>query len=121
MTDIIETFKPLRQASMLLELRSKTEGDVTNVRSMCSHLTTAQILRVLELKSATERLPGNFIRKLKTELQQHRPDPKDEQKKLLMDAGFAFDDVILAFSHSYTKLEDIEVPLNLNLSMLVKV
>ena len=91
---------------------------------MCSHLTAAQIIKILNLYTPAdemeERIPMSFIKKVQDELQLKRPDPEGQQSKLLMDTKFTFV-VRFPFSPSSIKLEDIEVPSVLNLNMLKKV
>lgn len=121
--NIIETLQPIIQAAQLLQAR-KSDEDVLNVCSMCSHLTAAQIIKILNLYTPAdemeERIPMSFIKKVQDELQLKRPDPEGQQSKLLMDTKFTFV-VRFPFSPSSIKLEDIEVPSVLNLNMLKKV
>ena len=89
---------------------------------MCSRLTSAQIIKILNLYTPAdeleERVPMTFIRKVQEELQK-RTDPQ-AQSKLLMDTKFAFT-VRFPFSPSSIKLEDVDIPSVLNLPMLKKV
>lgn len=120
-TTITDTLQPIIQAAQLLQAR-KSDDDVINICNMCSRLTSAQIIKILNLYTPADeledRIPITFIRKVQEELQK-RPDPA-AQSKLLMDTKFAFT-VRFPFSPSSIKLEDIEIPSVLNLPMLKKV
>ena len=120
-TPITDTLQPIIQAAQLLQAR-KSEDDVVNICNMCSRLTSAQIIKILNLYTPADeledRIPMTFIRKVQEELQK-RSDLQ-AQSKLLMDTKFAFT-VRFPFSPSSMKLEDIEIPSVLNLPMLKKV
>ena len=119
--NISDTLQPIIQASQLLQAR-KSDDDVINICRMCPLLTSAQIIKILNLYTPAdeleERIPISFIRKVQAELSK-RSDPQAESK-LLMDTKLAFT-VRFPFSPSAIKLEDIEVPSVLNLSFLKKV
>ena len=119
-TSIIDTLQPIIQAAQLLQAR-KSDEDVENVCNMCSRLSAAQIIKILNLYTPADemedRIPMSFIRRVQEKLQE-RGDPQT-QSKLLMDTKFAFT-VRFPYSPSSIKLEDIEVPSVLNLSMLKK-
>ena len=118
---ITDTLQPIIQAAQLLQAR-KLDDDVVNICTMCSRLTSAQIIKILNLYTPAdeleERIPLSFIRNVQEELQK-REDPLVESK-LLMDTKLAFT-VRFPFSPSSIKLEDIDIPSVLNLSMLKKV
>lgn len=120
-TSITDTLQPIIQAAQLLQAR-KSDDDVANICTMCSRLTSAQIIKILNLYTPADeledRIPMTFIRKVQEELQK-RSDPQS-QSKLLMDTKFAFT-VRFPFSPSSIKLEDIDIPAVLNLPMLKKV
>jgi myosin-5 len=120
-TSIIDTLHPIIQAAQLLQAR-KSDDDVANICAMCSRLTSAQIIKILNLYTPAdeleERIPMSFIRKVQEELQK-RSDPQS-QSKLLMDTKMTFT-VRFPFSPSSIKLEDIEIPSVLNLSVLKKI
>lgn len=120
-TSISDTLQPIIQAAQLLQAR-KMDDDVANICTMCSRLTSAQIIKILNLYTPAdeleERVPMTFIRKVQEELQK-RTDPQ-AQSKLLMDTKFAFT-VRFPFSPSSIKLEDVDIPSVLNLPMLKKV
>lgn len=118
---IADTLQPIIQAAQLLQAR-KSDDDVTNICVMCSRLTSAQIIKILNLYTPADeledRIPISFIRKVQEELQK-RNDPQ-AQSKLLMDTKHAFT-VRFPYSPSSIKLEDIDIPAVLNLPMLKKV
>jgi len=118
---ITDTLQPIIQAAQLLQAR-KSDDDVANICTMCSRLTSAQIIKILNLYTPAdeleERIPLSFIRNVQEELQK-RDDPVAESK-LLMDTKLAFT-VRFPFSPSAIKLEDIEIPSVLNVTMLKKV
>ena len=119
--DIVDTLQPIIQAANLLQAR-KSVDDVINICTMCSRLTSAQIIKILNLYTPADeledRIPISFIRKVQEELQK-RTDPQS-QSKLLMDTKHAFT-VRFPYSPSSIKLEDIDIPAVLNLPMLKKV
>lgn len=118
---IVDTLQPIIQAAQLLQAR-KSDDDVSNICTMCSRLTSAQIIKILNLYTPADeledRIPISFIRKVQEELQK-RTDPQS-QSKLLMDTKHAFT-VRFPYSPSSIKLEDIDIPAVLNLPMLKKV
>jgi myosin-5 len=118
---IVDTLQPIIQAAQLLQAR-KSDDDVSNICTMCSRLTSAQIIKILNLYTPADeledRIPISFIRKVQEELQK-RTDHQS-QSKLLMDTKHAFT-VRFPYSPSSIKLEDIDIPAVLNLPMLKKV
>ena len=118
---ITDTLQPIIQAAQLLQAR-KSDEDVLTICTMCSRLTSAQIIKILNLYTPAdeleERIPMSFIRRVQEELQK-RTDSQAESK-LLMDTKLAFT-VRFPFSPSSIKLEDIDIPSVLNLPMLKKI
>uniref|UniRef100_A0A4X1T9R6 Unconventional myosin-Va n=1 Tax=Sus scrofa TaxID=9823 RepID=A0A4X1T9R6_PIG len=61
-----ETLEPLIQAAQLLQVKKKTDDDAEAICSMCNALTTAQIVKVLNLYTPVnefeERVSVSFIR-----------------------------------------------------------
>ncbi|NXS71953.1 MYO5A protein, partial [Pandion haliaetus] len=61
-----ETLEPLIQAAQLLQVKKKTDEDAEAICSMCNALTTAQIVKVLNLYTPVnefeERVLVSFIR-----------------------------------------------------------
>ena len=120
-SSVSDTLQPIIQAAQLLQAR-KSDDDVVNVCRMCPLLTSAQIIKILNLYTPAdeleERVPISFIRKVQTELQA-RPDAQAENK-LLMDTKFTFP-VRFPFTPSPIKLEEIDVPRILSLGSLKKI
>ncbi|KAK6184797.1 hypothetical protein SNE40_007184 [Patella caerulea] len=110
---------PIIQASQLLQAR-KTDSDVESISDMCSKLTNAQIVKILNLYTPVdefeERVPISFIRKIQEKLKSR----DDTNNTLLMDTKYSYP-VTFPFNPSNIQLESIEVPDVLHLSMLKKV
>ena len=117
---IADSLQPIIEAAQLLQAR-KNDDDVENVCSMCSRLTSAQIVKLLNMYTPSDELedsiPVKFIRHVERELKR-RTDPT--QDKLLMDTKLAYT-VRFPYSPSAIKLEEINVPSSLKLTMLNKV
>lgn len=130
-TEVTDILQPIIQASQLLQAR-KTDDDAKSICDMCNRLTTAQIIKILNLYTPAdefeERVPISFIRKMQACLQErdklreqeHRPNAALDQGTLLMDTKFAFP-IRFPFNPSSIMLEDIVVPDVLNLPMLKKI
>ncbi|XP_067139175.1 unconventional myosin-Va-like isoform X3 [Centruroides vittatus] len=132
-TEVTDILQPIIQASQLLQAR-KTDDDAQSICDMSNRLTTAQIIKILNLYTPAdefeERVPISFIRKmqaclqgrdkLREQEQEHRPNPAIDQGTLLMDTKFAFP-IRFPFNPSSIMLEDIVVPDVLNLPMLKKI
>ena len=118
---ITDSLQPIIEAAQLLQAR-KTDDDVENVCSICSRLTSAQIVKLLSMYTPSDELedsiPVKFIRQVETELKKRLPDPT--QGKLLMDTKLTYT-VRFPYSASAVKLEEVTVPSSLKLSMLNKV
>lgn len=67
-----------------------------------------------------ERVPVSFLRKIQAELQNRASTAQQQDTSLLMDTKFVFP-VRFPFNPSKIRLEDIEIPDNLDLPMLKKV
>ncbi|CAL1542577.1 unnamed protein product [Lymnaea stagnalis] len=114
---------PIIQASQLLQAR-KTDSDVDSVCDMCSKLTTAQIVKILNIYTPVdefeERVPVAFIRKIQAKLKL-----RDEQggatnnTTLLMDTKYSYP-VTFPFNPSSVALETIAVPEQLHLGFLIR-
>uniref|UniRef100_A0A674KJ57 Myosin VA n=1 Tax=Terrapene triunguis TaxID=2587831 RepID=A0A674KJ57_9SAUR len=67
-----ETLEPLIQAAQLLQVKKKTDEDAEAICSMCNALTTAQIVKVLNLYTPVnefeERVSISFIRTIQVRL-----------------------------------------------------
>ncbi|XP_061734089.1 unconventional myosin-Va isoform X2 [Nerophis ophidion] len=114
-----ETLEPLIQAAQLLQVKKKTDEDAEAICSMCSALTTAQIVKVLNLYTPVnefeERVSVAFIRTIQTRLRDRCVSPQ-----LLMDTKMIYP-ITFPFSPSSLALETIQIPGSLNLGFLTRV
>ncbi|XP_070411301.1 unconventional myosin-Va isoform X3 [Nothobranchius furzeri] len=114
-----ETLEPLIQAAQLLQVKKKTDEDAEAICSMCQALTTAQIVKVLNLYTPVnefeERVSVAFIRTIQTHLRDRCESPQ-----LLMDTKMIYP-VTFPFNPSCVALETIQIPSSLNLSFLTRV
>ncbi|XP_067874083.1 unconventional myosin-Va isoform X5 [Heterodontus francisci] len=114
-----ETLEPLIQAAQLLQVKKKTDEDAEAICSMCNALTTAQIVKVLNLYTPVnefeERVTASFIRTIQVRLQNRKDSPQ-----LLMDAKHIFP-VTFPFNPSSLALESIQIPSSMNLGFLLRV
>ncbi|ESO90956.1 hypothetical protein LOTGIDRAFT_122399, partial [Lottia gigantea] len=114
----ITALDPIIQASQLLQAR-KTDSDVDSISEMCSKLTNAQIVKILNLYTPVdefeERVPISFIRKIQEKLKSR----DDTNNTLLMDTKYSYP-VTFPFNPSNIQLETIEVPDILHISNIVK-
>ncbi|XP_061602373.1 unconventional myosin-Va isoform X2 [Cololabis saira] len=114
-----ETLEPLIQAAQLLQVKKKTDEDAEAICSMCLALTTAQIVKVLNLYTPVnefeERVSVAFIRTIQTRLRDRCESPQ-----LLMDTKMIYP-VTFPFNPSSLALETIQIPSSLNLGFLTRV
>uniref|UniRef100_A0A673W9K5 Unconventional myosin-Va-like n=1 Tax=Salmo trutta TaxID=8032 RepID=A0A673W9K5_SALTR len=114
-----EMLEPLIQAAQLLQVKKKTEEDAQAICTMCSALTTVQIVKVLSLYTPViefeERVSMSFIRTIQALLK-----GRVESPMLLMDVKKIFS-VTFPFTHSPLALETIQIPSSLNLGFLTRV
>ncbi|XP_031715429.1 unconventional myosin-Va-like isoform X1 [Anarrhichthys ocellatus] len=114
-----ETLEPLVQAAQLLQIKKKTEADAQVIGTMCSALTTTQIVKVLTLYTPViefeERVPTTFITTI-TNLLKDRV----ESTTLMMDTKKIFS-ITLPFTPSSVALESIQIPASLNLGFLARI
>ncbi|XP_062298479.1 unconventional myosin-Va isoform X2 [Scomber scombrus] len=114
-----ETLEPLIQAAQLLQVKKKTDEDAEAICSMCLALTTAQIVKVLNLYTPVnefeERVSVAFIRTIQTRLRDRCETPQ-----LLMDTKMIYP-VTFPFNPSSLALETIQIPTSLNLAFLTRV
>ncbi|XP_067450043.1 unconventional myosin-Va isoform X3 [Thunnus thynnus] len=114
-----ETLEPLIQAAQLLQVKKKTDEDAEAICSMCLALTTAQIVKVLNLYTPVnefeERVSVAFIRTIQTRLRDRCETPQ-----LLMDTKMIYP-VTFPFNPSSLALETIQIPTSLNLGFLTRV
>uniref|UniRef100_A0A8C9YAM2 Myosin VAb n=1 Tax=Sander lucioperca TaxID=283035 RepID=A0A8C9YAM2_SANLU len=113
-----ETLEPLLQAAQLLQIKKKTEADAQTICTMCSALTTAQIVKVLTLYTPViefeERVPTTFITTIKVSRD------RVESSTLMMDGKKIFS-ITLPFTPSSVALETIQIPASLNLGFLARI
>uniref|UniRef100_A0A9J7X7G8 Unconventional myosin-Va n=1 Tax=Cyprinus carpio carpio TaxID=630221 RepID=A0A9J7X7G8_CYPCA len=107
-----ETLEPLIQAAQLLQVKKKTDEDAEAICSMCNSLSTAQIVKVLNLYTPVnafeERVSVLFIRTIQ------------ESPQLLMDTKVIYP-VTFPFNPSSLALETIQIPSSLNVGFLTRV
>ncbi|KAL7643915.1 UNVERIFIED_CONTAM: hypothetical protein RMT77_005924 [Armadillidium vulgare] len=115
------TLAPIIQAAQLLQ-SSKTDEDVNDICSMCDKLSVTQIIRILNLYNPVdkfeERVPDSFIQKMKAKLEERAKGETPDI--LLMNTKHAIP-VQFPFNPSSIRLEDIEIPDILNLTVLHKI
>ncbi|XP_064645972.1 unconventional myosin-Va-like isoform X4 [Lineus longissimus] len=115
----LATLEPIIQASQLLQAR-KSESDVESIAEMCSKLTVAQIVKILNLYTPVnefeERVPIAFIRKIQEKLKARQ----EVGATLLMDTKLSFP-VTFPFNPSSIGLETLQVPEVLSLAFLKRV
>ncbi|XP_039195525.1 unconventional myosin-Va isoform X1 [Crotalus tigris] len=114
-----ETLEPLIQAAQLLQVKKKTDEDAGAICSMCHALTTAQIVKVLNLYTPVnefeERVSVSFIRTIQLRMRDRKDSPQ-----LLMDAKHIFP-VTFPFNPSSLALETIQIPASLGLGFISQV
>ncbi|XP_037395627.1 unconventional myosin-Va isoform X3 [Pygocentrus nattereri] len=114
-----ETLEPLIQAAQLLQVKKKTDEDAEAICSMCNALTTAQIVKVLNLYTPVnafeERVSVTFIRTIQNRLRDRKESPQ-----LLLDTKIIYP-VTFPFNPSSLALETIQIPGSLNLAFLTRV
>ncbi|XP_044287133.1 unconventional myosin-Vb [Varanus komodoensis] len=113
------TMEPLIQAAQLLQLKKKTSEDAEAICSLCTVLTTQQIIKILNLYTPVnefeERVTVAFIRNIQAHLQERNDPPQ-----LLLDSKFMFP-VLFPFNPSSLTMDSIHIPASLGLEFLNKV
>ncbi|XP_010192771.1 PREDICTED: unconventional myosin-Vb-like, partial [Mesitornis unicolor] len=114
-----ETLEPLIQAAQVLQLKKKTPQDAEAICSLCTSLTTQQIVKILNLYTPVnefeERVTVTFIRNIQRHLQD-----RDESPQLLLDFKHMFP-AYFVFNPSSITMDSIHIPESLNLEFLKKV
>ncbi|KAF2982046.1 hypothetical protein EK904_000252 [Melospiza melodia maxima] len=114
-----QTLEPLIQAAQLLQLKKKTSEDAEAICSLCTSLTTQQIVKILNLYTPVnefeERVTVAFIRNIQKQLQERNDPPQ-----LLLDFKHTFP-VLFPFNPSAITMDSIHLPASLNLDFLKKV
>ncbi|XP_023365931.1 unconventional myosin-Vb [Otolemur garnettii] len=115
----VQTMEPLIQAAQLLQLKKKTPEDAEAICSLCTSLSTQQIVKILNLYTPLnefeERVTVSFIRTIQAQLQE-RSDPQ----QLLLDSKHMFP-VLFPFNPSSLTMDSIHIPACLNLEFLNEV
>ncbi|XP_040840603.1 unconventional myosin-Vb [Ochotona curzoniae] len=115
----VQTLEPLIQAAQLLQLKKKTQEDAEAICSLCTSLSTQQIVKILNLYTPLnefeERVTVAFIRTIQAQLQD-RNDPQ----QLLLDFKHMFP-VLFPFNPSSLTMDSIHIPACLNLEFLNEV
>uniref|UniRef100_A0A8C5TV58 Myosin VB n=1 Tax=Malurus cyaneus samueli TaxID=2593467 RepID=A0A8C5TV58_9PASS len=114
-----QTLEPLIQAAQLLQLKKKTSEDAEAICSLCTALTTQQIVKILNLYTPVnefeERVTVAFIRNIQVNLKERNDPPQ-----LLLDFKHMFP-VLFPFNPSSITMDSIHLPASLNLDFLIKV
>ena len=115
----VQTMEPLIQAAQLLQLKKKTHEDAEAICSLCTSLSTQQIVKILNLYTPLnefeERVTVSFIRTIQAQLQE-RNDPQ----QLLLDSKHVFP-VLFPYNPSALTMDSIHIPACLNLEFLNEV
>ncbi|XP_063816428.1 unconventional myosin-Vb isoform X1 [Pseudophryne corroboree] len=114
-----QTMEPLIQAAQLLQLKKKTQEDSEAICSLCTALTTQQIVKILNLYTPVnefeERVTVSFIRSIQAQLHERKDPPH-----LLLDSKYMFP-VLFPFNPSLITLDTVHIPAALHLDFLNKV
>ncbi|XP_036384291.1 unconventional myosin-Vb isoform X3 [Megalops cyprinoides] len=115
----VATMEPLIQAAQLLQVKKKTSQDAEAICSLCTALTTQQIVKILNLYTPLnefeERVTVAFIRNIQSRLQDRNDTPQ-----LLVDTKHTFP-VLFPYTPSAMSLETLHIPACLNLDFLTRV
>ncbi|XP_056289192.1 unconventional myosin-Vb [Pseudoliparis swirei] len=110
---------PIIQAAQLLQVKKKTSQDAEAICSLCTALSTQQIVKILNLYTPLnefeERVTVAFIRSI-----QNRPPQSTDPPQLLMDTKHMFP-VLFPYTPSALSLETLQIPASLGLDFLIRV
>ncbi|KAM9338739.1 unconventional myosin-Vb, partial [Symphorus nematophorus] len=113
------TLEPIIQAAQLLQVKKKTSQDAEAICSLCSSLSTQQIVKILNLYTPLnefeERVTVSFIRNIQNRLQDRNDPPQ-----LLVDTKQTFP-VLFPYTPSALSLETLHIPASLGIDFLVRV
>ncbi|XP_078127803.1 unconventional myosin-Vb isoform X1 [Sander vitreus] len=113
------TLEPVIQAAQLLQVKKKTTQDAEAICSLCTALSTQQIVKILNLYTPLnefeERVTVSFIRNI-----QNRPQQRSDPQQLLMDTKHTFP-VLFPYTPSALSLETLHIPPSLCLDFLNRV
>ncbi|XP_068423058.1 unconventional myosin-Vb [Clinocottus analis] len=111
--------EPVIQAAQLLQVKKKTTQDAEAICSLCTALSTQQIVKILNLYTPLnefeERVSVSFIRSI-----QNRPPQSSDPPQLLLDTKHMFP-VLFPYTPSALSLENMHIPASLGLDFLVRV
>ncbi|XP_053196653.1 unconventional myosin-Vb-like [Scomber japonicus] len=113
------TLEPIIQAAQLLQVKKKTSQDAEAICSLCTSLTTQQIVKILNLYTPLnefeERVTVAFIRNIQSRLQERNDPPT-----LLLDTKQTFP-VLFPYTPSALSLDTLHIPASLSLHFLIRV
>ncbi|XP_026210325.1 unconventional myosin-Vb isoform X1 [Anabas testudineus] len=113
------TLEPIIQAAQLLQVKKKTSQDAEAICSLCTALTTQQIVKILNLYTPLnefeERVTVSFIRNIQNRLQERNDPPQ-----LLVDTKQTFP-VLFPYTPSALSLETLHIPASLGLDFITRV
>ncbi|XP_041666986.1 unconventional myosin-Vb [Cheilinus undulatus] len=113
------SLEPIIQAAQLLQMKKKTTQDAEAICSLCTSLTTQQIVKILNLYTPLnefeERVTVSFIRNIQNNLQDRNDPPQ-----LLVDTKQTFP-VLFPYAPSALSLETLHIPASLGLDFLIRV
>ncbi|CAL1568116.1 unnamed protein product [Knipowitschia caucasica] len=113
------TLEPIIQAAQLLQVKKKTSQDAEAICSLCTALTSQQIVKILNLYTPLnefeERVTVSFIRNIQSRLQE-RNDPQ----QLLVDTKHIFP-VLFPYTPSALSLDSLHIPASLGLDFINRV
>ncbi|XP_023816614.1 unconventional myosin-Vb isoform X2 [Oryzias latipes] len=113
------TLEPIIQAAQLLQVKKKTTQDAEAICTLCTALTTQQIVKILNLYTPLnefeERVTVSFIRGIQNRLQERNDPPQ-----LLLDTKFTFP-VLFPYAPSALSLDALHIPASLGIDFLVRV
>ncbi|XP_055009754.1 unconventional myosin-Vb isoform X2 [Boleophthalmus pectinirostris] len=113
------TLEAIIQAAQLLQVKKKTSQDAEAICSLCTALTTQQIVKILNLYTPLnefeERVTVSFIRDIQSRLQE-RNDPQ----QLLVDTKHIFP-VLFPYTPSALSLDSLHIPASLGLDFINRV
>ncbi|KAM4706763.1 unconventional myosin-Vb-like [Discoglossus pictus] len=116
---MMKPLEPLVQASQLLQVKKQTEDDAQAVCSMCTELSSAQVVKILglytPLNDFEERVPPSFIRSVQGRLKGRTGSQTTSQ--FLVDVN-AFLPARFPYTRSGVCLNKLCLPDNVNLSFL---
>ncbi|NXE57021.1 MYO5A protein, partial [Casuarius casuarius] len=113
-----EVLEPLVQAAQLLQVKKATEEDAGAICSLCTVLSTQQVVKILRAYTPAagleERVSPSFISRVEKRLQEQNPEGPGQ---LLVDTCHLFP-VHLPFSASSVHLDELRIPDSIDLAFL---